>query len=41
MDVVRNICTRVSEMRDGQLLSTQRVVDAAVGSTAEAGEADE
>lgn len=41
MDVVRNICTRVSEMRDGQLLSTQRVADTAVGSTAGAGEADE
>ncbi|QOH60747.1 methionine ABC transporter ATP-binding protein [Paenibacillus polymyxa] len=41
MDVVRNICTHVSEMRDGQLLSTQRVADAAVGSTAKAGEADE
>jgi D-methionine transport system ATP-binding protein len=41
MDVVRNICTRVSEMRDGHLLSTKHVADPMVGSTLEAGEADE
>ncbi|MEC0180028.1 ATP-binding cassette domain-containing protein [Paenibacillus peoriae] len=41
MDVVRSICTRVSEMRDGHLLSTQRVADPAGGSTVKAGEADE
>lgn len=41
MDVVRNICTRVSEMRDGHLLSTKHVADPMVDSTLEAGEADE
>jgi D-methionine transport system ATP-binding protein len=41
MDVVWSICSRVSEMRDGHLLSTQLVADPAVDSTAKAGEAHE
>lgn len=41
MDVVRSICSRVSEMRDGRLLSTQPVGDPSDGSKAGEGEARE
>ena len=41
MDVVRSICSRVSEMRDGRLLSTQPVGGSSDGSKAGEGEAHE